>query len=63
MPAPTPSRSQALFSAASPDLRALTKKIVGYERQVQHMKNRVLPGQEGLGIHQAILIAIRDSVK
>lgn len=67
MPDPIPSaelsRSQEIFQNATPELRDMVKKIVGFERQVQHMKNRVLPGAEGLGIHQAVLVQIRASVK
>lgn len=67
MPAPSSSselsRSQEIFQAATPELREMVKKIVGFERQVQHMKNRVLPGADGLGIHQALLVQIRTTVK
>lgn len=60
---PRASRAQEMYRGAPPALREMVKRIVGYERQVQHMKNRVLPGAEGKGIHQALLEQIRSTVK
>lgn len=62
---PTPpqetSRSQDTFQSAPAELRDMVRKIVGFERQVQHMKNRVM--SDGTGIHQRILVQIKESVK
>ena len=50
--------SQEAFSAASPEIQELAKRILEEERQVMHLKSR-----QGRDIHTQILNRIREAVQ
>jgi hypothetical protein len=54
-------RSQAAFKETRPEVQKLIKESLSLERQVQHMKGRVLR-TSGLGIHEALLEKIKTLV-
>jgi len=53
-----PTRSRVLFKKASPEAQELIKNALSYERQVRHMKNRVVKAT-GLGIHETLLQEVK----
>jgi hypothetical protein len=61
-PSPTPNseltRSQKKFLEAPEQIQRLIRQVLGEERQVMHLSNRV-----GSGIHQKILDQVKSVVR
>lgn len=54
-------RSQNAFKEARSDVQRLVKDALVLERQVQNMKNRQLR-TSGLGIHEALLVKVKELI-